>query len=100
MEQEQPERLFECIYTCEIKTKIKPGDNLEVSFSPQSQKYLLLDPEEYERWFPTYTGIVISSNHTTIDGIILQNPITKETYACENKSGDDESMPFIKRFFD
>jgi hypothetical protein len=98
MEQEQSEeRPFEFIYTCEINEKIKPGDNLEVSFSPQSQKYLLLDPEEYERWFPTYTGIVISSNHTSVDEIILQNPITKETYACENKAGD-ESMPCIKRF--
>jgi hypothetical protein len=97
MEQEQSERPFEFIYTCEIKTKIKPGDNLEVSFSPQSQKYLLLDPEEYEHWFRTYTGIVISSNHTTIDEIILQNPITKETYKCKNKA-DDESIPCIKHF--
>jgi len=98
MAQEQPERQFEFIYTCEIQ-KINPGDNLEVSYSPQSQKYLLLDPEEYEQWFPTYSGIVISSNHTTLDEIILQNPITSQTYACENKAGD-ESMIFIKRFLD
>ena len=93
------ERDFEYIYTCEIQKKIKPGDELEVSFSPQSQKYLLLDPEEYERWFPTYRGIVISSNHTIVDEIILQNQSTKETFVCENKSGD-ESMIFIKRFVD
>ena len=93
----EQERDFECIYTCEIQEKIKPGDELEVSFSPQSQKYLLLDPEEYERWFPTYRGIVISSNHTIVDEIILQNQSTKETFVCENKSGD-ESMIFIKRF--
>jgi hypothetical protein len=99
MSQEQEERKFEFIFTCEITKKIKPGDNLEVSFSPQSSKYLLLDPEEYEKWFPTYTGIVISSNHTTSDEIILQNPVTKETYACENKAGD-ESMTCIKRFLD
>jgi len=97
MTQEQEEREFEFIYTCEINQKIKQGDNLEVSYSPQSQKYFLLDPEEYERWFPTYTGIVISSTHTIVDEIILQNPKTKETYACENKSGD-ESMILIKRF--
>ncbi len=98
MDQKQSEeKPFEFIYTCEIKTNIKPGDNLEVSFSPQSQKYLLLDPEEYERWFPTYIGIVITSNHTSVDEIILQNPITKETYKCENKAGD-ESMICIKRF--
>ena len=47
MTQEQEEREFEFIYTCEINEKIKPGDNLEVFFSPQSTKYLLLDPEEY-----------------------------------------------------
>ena len=99
MQKEQEEREFEFIYTCEINEKIKLGDNLEVSYSPQSQKYFLLDTEEYERWFPTYTGIVISSNHTKVDEIILQNPITKETYACENKTGD-ESMIFIKRFLD
>ena len=99
MEQNQKEREFEFIYTCEIQEKIKPGDNLEVSFSPQSQKYFFLEPEEYERWFPTYTGVVISSNHTTVDEIILQNQITKETFACENKSGD-ESMTCIKRFLD
>jgi hypothetical protein len=93
----EQERKFECIYTCEIQKKIKPGDELEVLFSPQSQKYLLLDPEEYERWFPTYRGIVISSNHTTVDEIILQNQSTKKTTACENKSGD-ESMILIKRF--
>lgn len=97
MTQEQEEREFEIIYTCEINEKIKPGDNLEVSYSHQSSKYFQLDHEEYERWFPTYTGIVISSNHTTVDEIILQNPITKETYACENKAGD-ESMIFIRRF--
>ena len=91
------EKKFKYIYTCEIQEKIKPGDELEVSFSPQSQKYLLLEPEEYDQWFPTYTGIVISSNHTTVDEIILQNSITKETYACENKAGD-ESMIMIKRF--
>jgi len=95
---EQPERQFEYIYTDEIE-KINHGDNLEVSYSPQSQKYLLLDPEEYKHWFPTYSGIVISSNHTTLDELILQNPITKETFACENKAGD-ESMSFIKRFLD
>jgi len=95
---EQPERQFEYIYTDEIE-KINHGDNLEVSYSPQSQKYLLLEPEEYKHWFPTYSGIVISSNHTTLDGLILQNPITKETFACENKAGD-ESMSFIKRFLD
>jgi hypothetical protein len=98
MSQEQ-ERKFEFIYTCEINEKIKSGDNLEVSYSPQSQKYLLLEPEEYERWFPTYTGIVISSNHTSVDEITLQNPVTKETFACKNKSGD-ESMTCIKRFLD
>jgi hypothetical protein len=95
---EQPERQFEYIYTNEIQ-KINPGDSLEVSYSPQSQKYLLLDPEEYNQYFPTYSGVVISSNHTTLDEIILQNPITKETFACENKAGD-ESMSFIKRFLD
>ena len=95
---EQPERQFEYIYTDEIQ-KINPGDSLEVSYSPQSQKYLLLDPEEYNQYFPTYSGVVISSNHTTLDEIILQNPITKETFACENKAGD-ESMSFIKRFLD
>ena len=98
MSQEQ-EREFEFIYTCEINEKIKLGDNLEVSYSPQSQKYLLLDSEEYEQWFPTYTGVVISSNHTSVDEIILQNPVTKETFACENKAGD-ESMTCIKRFLD
>ena len=98
-QKEQEERPSECIYTCEINEKIKPGDNLEVSYSPQSSKYLQLDPEEYEKWFPTYTGIVISSNHTTSDEIILQNPVTKETFACENKAGD-QSMTCIKRFLD
>ena len=98
MSQEQ-EREFEFIYTCEINEKIKLGDNLEVSYSPQSQKYLLLDSEEYEQWFPTYTGVVISSNHTSVDEIILQNPVTKETFACENKAGD-QSMTCIKRFLD
>jgi hypothetical protein len=34
-----------------------------------------------------------------VDEIILQNPITKEIYACENKAGD-ESMIFIRRFLD
>ncbi len=97
MEQNHSERQFEFIYTCEIQQKIKPGDELEVSFSPQSQKYLLIDPEEYEQWFPTYQGLVISCTHTIVDEIILQNPKTKETYACENKSGD-ESMILIKRF--
>ena len=99
MEQENIERSIEFIYTCEIQSKIKPGDNLEIYYSPQSQKYLLLDPEQYEQWFPTYIGVVISSNHTSVDEIILKNPITKETYACENKSGD-ESMYSIKRFLD
>ena len=93
------EKKFKYIFTCEIQEKIKPGDELEVSFSPQSQKYLLRYPEKYEQWFPTYRGIVISSNHTTVDEIILQNQSTKETFASENKAGD-ESMIFIKKFVD
>ena len=87
----EQERKFEYISISDVK----PGMEIEVSYSPQSQKYLLLDKEEYDRWFPTYTGVVISSNHTILDEVILQNQATKETFACENRSGD-ESMIFIR----
>jgi hypothetical protein len=88
----EKERQFEYINISDVV----PGMEIEVSYSPQSQKYFLLDLEEYERWFPTYSGVVISSNHTILDEIILQNPDTKETFACKNRAGD-ESMSFIRR---
>ena len=93
-QEEEPERLSEFISTTEIH-KLHPGDKIEVTFCPNSQKHFTAD--DYDYYFPTYTGTVISSNHTTLDEIILKNPITKETYACENKAGD-ESMTCIKRF--
>ena len=93
MEEERPS---EFISTTEVHN-LRPGDKIEVTFCPNSQKHFA-DPD-FDYYFPTYTGTVISSNHTTVDEIILQNPITKETYACENKAGD-ESMIFIRRFLD
>ena len=92
--QEAQERPSEFISTTEVH-KIRPGDKIEVTFSPNSQKHF--EKPDFDYYFPTYTGTVISSNHTTLDEIILKNPITKETYACENKAGD-ESMTCIKRF--
>ena len=91
---EEQERPFKPVYTSEINT-IKQGDEVEVSFSPNSQKHFA-DPD-YEYYFPTYTGIVISSNHTRLDEIILEDPVTKKTFACEDRAGTS-AMVGIKVF--
>ena len=93
---EEQERPYRNVYTSDIHT-IKKGDKVEVSFSPNSQKHFA-DPD-YDYYFPTYIGIVISSNHTRLDEIILENPDTKNTFACEDRAGTS-GMVGIKVFLD
>jgi len=96
MSQEQQERLSEFISTTEIP-KLRPGDKIEVTFCPNSQKHFG-DPD-FDYYFPTYTGTVISSNHTVLGEIILEDPVTKKTFACEDRAGTS-ATPGIKRFLD
>jgi len=96
MSQEQQERPSEFISTTEIH-KILLGDKIEVTFSPNSQKHFA-DPN-YDYYFPTYTGTVISSNHTVLGEIILEDPITKNTFRCEDRAGTSASAG-IRRFLD
>jgi hypothetical protein len=91
---EEQERPYRNVYTSDIHT-IKPGDIVKVSFSPNSQKHFA-DPN-FEYYFPTYTGIVISSNHTRLEEIILEDPDTKKTFACEDRAGTS-AMVGIKVF--
>jgi hypothetical protein len=95
MSQEQQERLSEFISTTEVH-KILPGDKIEVTFCPNSQKHFT---EDFDYYFPTYTGTVISSNHTVLGEIILEDPITKKTFPCEDRAGTS-ATPGIRRFLD
>lgn len=94
--QEEPERPSEFISTTEIY-KLQPKDKIEVTFCPNSQKHFF-DPD-FDYYFPTYTGTVISSNHTKLDEIILEDPITKKTFRCEDRAGTS-ATPGIRRFLD
>jgi hypothetical protein len=96
MDKEQSERPFEFISTTEIH-KIQPGDKIEVTFCPNSQKHFF-DPE-FDYYFPTYNGTVISSNHTVLGEIILEDPFTKKTFPCEDRAGTSATTG-IKRFLD
>lgn len=96
MSQEQQERPSEFISTTEIP-KILPGDKIEVTFCPNSQKHFF-DPD-FDYYFPTYMGTVISSNHTVLGEIILEDPLTKKTFTCEDRAGTS-ATPGIRRFLD
>jgi hypothetical protein len=96
MSQEQEERPSEFISTTEVH-KILPGDKIEVTFCPNSQKHFTAD--DYDYYFPTYTGTVISSNHTVLGEIILEDPLTKNTFKCEDRAGTSASSG-IRRFLD
>ena len=85
---------FEFISITEIH-KLHRGDKIEVTFCPNSQKYFA-DPD-FDYYFPTYTGTIISSNHTKFDEIILEDPVTKKTFRCEDRAGTSAS-PGIRRF--
>jgi hypothetical protein len=91
MEEERPS---EFISTTEVQ-KIHPGDQIEVTFCPNSQKHFN-DPD-FDYYFPTYTGTVISSNHTKLDEIILEDPLTKKTFRCEDRAGTSATAG-IRRF--
>ena len=96
MSQEKQERPSEFISTTEVYN-LHPGDQSEVTFSPNSQKqfgYL-----DFDYYFPTYTGTVISSNHTKLDEIILEDPLTKKTFRCEDRAGTSATAG-IRRFLD
>ena len=95
-QEEEPERLSEFISTTEIH-KLHPGDKIEVTFCPNSQKHFTAD--DYDYYFPTYTGTVISSNHIVLGEIILEDPLTKNTFKCENRAGTSASSG-IRRFLD
>lgn len=92
--QEAQERPSEFISTTEVR-KILPGDKIEVTFCPNSQKHYA-DPD-FDYYFPTYTGTVISSNHTVLGEIILEDPLTKNTFKCEDRAGTSASSG-IRRF--
>jgi hypothetical protein len=94
--QEEPERPSEFISTTEID-KLRLGDKIKVTFCPNSQKHFF-DPD-FDYYFPTYTGTVISSNHTKLDEIILEDPITKKTFPCEDRAGTSATAG-IRRFLD
>lgn len=96
MAQEAPERPYEFILTTEVN-KLLRGDKIEVTFCPNSQKHF--DDPDFEYYFPTYTGTVISSNHTVLNEIILENPITKKTFRCEDRAGTSATSG-IRRFLD
>jgi hypothetical protein len=96
MSQEQEERPAEFISTTEVHN-LRPGDQIEVTFSPNSQKHFG-DPD-FDYYFPTYTGTVISSNHTKLDEIILEDPLTKKTFPCEDRAGTSAAAG-IRRFLD
>ena len=92
----QQERPYIPVYTSDIHT-LKPGDKIEISFSPNSQKHFA-DPD-FDYYFPTYTGTVISSNHTELGEIILEDPITKKQFPCEDRPGTSAQVG-IKLFLD
>ena len=96
MAQAQEERPFEFISTTEIP-KLRPGDKIEVTFCPNSQKHF--DDPDFDYYFPTYTGTVISSNHTVLGEIILEDPLTKKTFPCEDRAGTSATAG-IRRFLD
>jgi hypothetical protein len=95
-QEEEPERPSEFISTTEIQ-KLRPGDQIEVTFCPNSQKHFAAD--DYDYYFPTYTGTVISSNHTVLGEIILEDPLTKNTFKCEDRAGTSATAG-IRRFLD
>jgi hypothetical protein len=90
MEEERPS---EFISTTEVHN-LRPGDQIKVTFSPNSQKHFTAD---FDYYFPTYTGTVISSNHTKLDEIILEDPLTKNTFRCEDRAGTS-AIAGIRRF--
>ena len=96
MSQEQEERPSEFISTTEVH-KLLPGDKIEVTFSPNSQKHF--EKSDFDYYFPTYTGTVISSNHTVLGKIILEDPLTKKTFPCEDRAGTS-AIAGIRRFLD
>jgi hypothetical protein len=91
MEEERPS---EFISTTEVKN-LRPGDQIEVTFCPNSQKHF--GDRDFDYYFPTYTGTVISSNHTKLDEIILEDPLTKKKFRCEDRAGTSATAG-IKRF--
>ncbi len=88
------ERPSEFISTTEVQN-LRPGDQIEVTFCPNSQKHF--DDPDFDYYFPTYTGTVISSNHTKLDEIILEDPLTKKTFRCEDRAGTSATAG-IRRF--
>jgi hypothetical protein len=95
-QQQEEERPFEFISTTEVH-KLNRGDKIEVTFSPNSQKHF--GKADFDYYFPTYIGTVISFNHTKLNEITLEDPVTKRTFRCEDRAGTS-AIPGIRRFLD
>jgi len=63
---------------------LQRGDWVKITFTPHSQKHF--DDPNYEFYFPTYEGKVISSVAKTMDELLIRDSNGKTLY-CINRAG-------------
>jgi len=63
---------------------LRRGDMIKITFTPHSQKYLAYP--DYDYYFPTYEGKVISSLAKTMDDLLIKDSEGR-TYYCTNRAG-------------
>ncbi len=68
---------------------LKRGDYVKITFSPNSQKHFS-DPN-YDYYFPTYEGKIISSNIKNLEDILIKDNLGK-THQCINRAGTSGFM--------
>jgi len=76
--------MWESIISFEDLSFLQRGDFIKISFEPHSQKHFS-DPN-YDYYFPTYYGKVISSNNKKLDELLVKGK-DGVTFYCTNRAG-------------
>ena len=63
---------------------LRRGDLIKISFTPHSQKHFA--SPDYDYYFPTYEGKIMSSSAKSIDDILIKD-VDGKTYYCTNRAG-------------
>lgn len=76
--------MWELLQSIDDLSFLRRGDFVKISIEPHSQKHFC-DPN-YEYYFPSYFGKVISSNNKEMDQLLLKGKDGK-TFYCINRAG-------------
>ena len=85
--------MWEPIYSFDNLSYLQRGDFVKITFEPVSQKHF--GCHDYDFYFPTYYGKVISSNNKGLNELLVKGKDGK-TFYCTDRAG---TSGFVTGYF-